>query len=474
MNVVNPPPEPTLYTAPRGIADVLGLTTAMRMIRRRLSLILTAGIIAAAATFAFIMLQPATYTGSALLLLSARQEAPGRGALAAAAPASPIDSEIELLRSPALMDDLAQALGMQSGATQTNAVELDLASVIDIRRRGATGVVEIRARSGSAERARLIANTYVDVYLTSQLNAALGGDLQTNAIASERLAQLRQDAQEKESAAEALREEAGASGDIEAALGDLQTQVQQAQSELSNRQARYRRVQELRSAGASIDAVAGALGSAALNGLLERSAELNRRLEDLNQRYLPNHPDVVAARAERTDLDQRIEREVQRAAVEQADQVASARARLDSLQQSLRSASGGLRGTTNSSARLQELEQQAAESRRVYESFLERQQSVTSVGGPGAADARLLSYASLPAAPTSPQLRVALALAIAAGLLLGLGAGAFVDVFDQSVKNADDLEAKVGHKAISSIPTISKRMMRQMPPAERHPSGYLV
>jgi capsular exopolysaccharide synthesis family protein len=47
-------------------------------------------------------------------------------------------------------------------------------------------------------------------------------------------------------------------------------------------------------------------------------------------------------------------------------------------------------------------------------------------------------------------------------------------LFDQSVKNADDLEAKVGVPAVTSIPTISKRMMRQMPPAERHPSGYLV
>jgi capsular exopolysaccharide synthesis family protein len=48
------------------------------------------------------------------------------------------------------------------------------------------------------------------------------------------------------------------------------------------------------------------------------------------------------------------------------------------------------------------------------------------------------------------------------------------EIFDQSVKNADELEAKVGYPAIASIPTISKRMMRQMPPAERHPSGYLV
>lgn len=473
MNVMNTPPDP-LSSAPRGLADVLGVTVAMRMMRRRLSLIIGVGALAAVATFTILMLQPATYTASALLMITPRTQAPVASTAVGAPPApSVIETEIELLRSPALMDDLAEALGMRGGDA-TNAVEVDLASVIDIQQRGNTGVVEIRARSGSAERAQLIANTYADVYLTGQINALVGGETQSSEIASERLAQLREDAQAAQSAAEAFRTEAGLNdgGGVESALGDLQTQIQQVQAELNDRQLRYRRIQELRSSGASLDAVAGAINSANLNALLQRSEELDRRLEDLNQRYLPNHPDVQAANAERADLDGRIRAEVQRASVDLTDQASAARARLESLQQSLRAASGDLRGTTGASDRLRELEQQAEESRQVYEAFLQRQQAV---GGSGAnTDARLLSHASLPAAPSSPQLRIALALAIAAGLLLGLGAGAAIDMFDQSVKNADDLEAKVGHKAIASIPTISKRMMRQMPPAERHPSGYLV
>ena len=48
------------------------------------------------------------------------------------------------------------------------------------------------------------------------------------------------------------------------------------------------------------------------------------------------------------------------------------------------------------------------------------------------------------------------------------------ELSDQSVKNAEDIDSKVGYPSVASIPTISKRMMRQMPPAERHPSGYLV
>lgn len=472
MNVMNTTTElPT--SAPRGVADMLGMTAAMRVIRRRLTLILAVGVTSALVAFAVLMLQPATYTASALLLISPRMpDTVGSvNPLAPAAPiVSPVDSEIVMLRSPALMDDLAQQLGMAS-RTPTNAAELDLASVISVERRAGTNVIEISARSGDPARAQLIANTYADTYLTSQLNAALGGSSQESSVASERLAQLRQDAQEAESAAEAFRQQAGVGGE---GAGDISSQVQQAQADLADRQARYQRVQAARSSGGSADSVANALGSSSLNALMQRSSELNRRLEDLNQRYLPSHPDLQAATAERADLDRRIQREVQRASVDLADQVSEARARLATLQGAMRATGDDLRGTTSASENLRDLERQAAESRRLYESFLERQQAVMGQGGSGTVDARLLSYASLPAAPSSPQLRLALAIAIALGLLLGFGAAAIVELFDQSVKNADDLEARTGSKAIASIPVISKRMLRQMPPAERHPSGYLV
>jgi len=277
-----------------------------------------------------------------------------------------------MLRSPALMDDLAQQLGMAS-RTPTNAAELDLASVISVQRRAGTNVIEISARSGDPARAQLIANTYADTYLTSQLNVALGGSVQESSVASERLAQLRQDAQEAESAAEAFRQEAGVVGE---GAADISSQVQQAQADLADRQARYQRVQAARSSGGSADSVANALGSSSLNALMQRSGELNRRLEDLNQRYLPSHPDVQAATAERADLDRRIQREVQRASVDLADQVSAARARLEALQGTMRATGDDLRGTTSASDNLRDLERQAAESRQLYESFLERQQAV--------------------------------------------------------------------------------------------------
>jgi polysaccharide biosynthesis transport protein len=478
MNMMNKEPSSTPAPAPRGLADVLGLTAAFQLLRRRTTLITIVGLSTLVAVFGFLILQTPVFSATALVMINAPPQS-GGSVSGDASTTQAIDSEIELLRSPALLNELAAQLGLQASrnpAAPAEDVATNLAEAIEIERRGVTNIVEVTATSTDRLRAQVIANTYVDVYVNNQLNARVSNAGRENSALSQRLAELRTDVEEKERAAEDFRIETGlaSSEDGGAPVVDYQGQLQQAQADLSERQARYRRLQELRTANAPTDSIATAVNSEALRGLQTREADIVARQTDLENRYLPNHPAVQAIRAERQDVESRIQREIQRASVELGDQVSAARARVQGMQSSLRSTTNDFANLANASTRLRELERAATESRELYESYLQRNQDLVDRASLAMADARILSYAGAPTAPSSPQLRIALALALAAGLLAGLLAGIAVEMFDQSVKNADDLETKVGHKAIASIPTISKRMMRQMPPAERHPSGYLV
>jgi len=477
MNVVNKEPslDPSRNEAPRGLADMIGLTAAKNMFRRRMWLITIGAAAAAVLTFAGIMLQPRTFTATSMLILNQLPSA------ATATQASPIDAEVALLRSPALMNELAAALGMD-GAQQTPGLTEGLARAISVEPRAESGIIEIRARASTAQRAQLIANTYADVYLASQLNMSANGAMTENSWLSRRLAELREDVQAKEDAVNAFRLESGIGSPDDAVIepqnDNIAGQLAAAQGELSDREARLRQFTDLRSSGASFDAIANAANSATINSLREREADISRRQQDLENRYLPTHPAVQAVQMERRDLDAQIEREVQRAQANMESEVARARSRVQALQQARRSAAPAPQApaANNASAQsqLRDLEQQAQEARALYESFIERSQHSSDQSQLSAPTTRLLSAAALPGQPSSPQLRFALLMMLAAGLIAGIGAGLIAELFDQSVKNADDLEAKVGVPAISSIPTISKRMMRQMPPAERHPSGYLV
>lgn len=474
-------------SAPQGLAELFGVTAAMQMLRRRFLIMALVGATAAAAAFTFLMLQTPSYTATSLLIINPRQETVlNSQAVVGALPlqSSAIDSEIELLRSPALMNDLAAALGLQSQRTGGEVVSTEdiadsLAGAITVNRRGMTYVIEMTARSTDAQRAQLIANTYADVYIASQVNQRVDTAQRANSWLSRRLAELRDDVQAKESAAETFRVQSGlvsAQGSTlqEQQTINVQSQVLQAQADLAEREARYRQLQELRDSGAPLESIGNALNSETVRGLREREADIARRQSDLENRYLPTHPAVQAIRAERQDIENQIQREIQRITVNLGNEVSVARARLATLQNSMREAAGDLSTNSGASVRLRELEREATASREVYESYLQRYQEIADQDQLNISDARLLAYASTPSSPSSPKLRISLALAIAIGLLLGIGAGVVAEILDQSVKNADDLEAKVGYPAIASIPTISKRMMRQMPPAERHPSGYLV
>jgi capsular exopolysaccharide synthesis family protein len=462
---------------PRSLADLLGVMVVLQVLRRRMLLMAIAGGAAAVVTLAFMMLRPPVYTATALLMVTPRAEAPAQASVAGSQ-ASSVDAEVELLRSPALINQLAAALGMQNATDPAAATVIgeELSGALEVRRRNGTFMVEIRAHSAQPERAQVIANTYADVYIASQLNMRANSAEQENALFSRRLAELRADAQSKAAAAEAFRIDNGldAYGPAVDALqpGSLYSQMQQAQAELASREARQRQIESMRGSR-SLEALSNVLNSETLNNLRMREADIVRRQTDLESRYLPTHPALQAVRAERRELEAQIQREIRRTSAALEAETERARTQLQSLQQTLRPAPRDA-AEAEVSNRLRTLQEEAAAAQQVYETYLQRaQQSVDQAQFTGPT-VRLLTNASLPVSPSSPRLSVALALALGLGLLFAAAAGAFAEFFDHSVKNTEDLEQRVGHPAIASIPTISKRLMQQMPPAERHPASYLV
>ncbi|HRK64543.1 MAG TPA: GumC family protein, partial [Terricaulis sp.] len=341
MNVMNsdssgqPPGYPS--SAPQGLAEMFGVTAALQMLRRRMMIMIIVGVAAAVAAFAYLMMRPPEYTATSLVIINPRQENVVRTQdLVGQLPrdSSTIDSEIERLRSSALMGDLAEALGLATangnGATRPTQ---GIGGTINVRRRGMTYVIEISARSTDPERAQLIANTYADVYIASQVNARIDTAQRANSWLSRRLAELREDVQAKESAAENYRMQSGlldaqGSSLAEQQITNVQTQVLQAQADLAEREARHRQLQELRASGAPIDAIGNAINSDTVRQLRAREAEIAQRQSELEQRYLDTHPAVQAVRAEREDITRQIEREIQRISVNLGNEVAVARARL--------------------------------------------------------------------------------------------------------------------------------------------------
>src|SRR5262249_37268901 len=160
-----------------------------------------------------------------------------------AAASTAVDSEIELLRSPALMNDVAEAVGLRrtgDSAGRADATTADvvnnIARAISIKRRGATNVIELSAHANNNLRAQQLANTYADVYIANQLRAHVDSSQQANSWLARRLSELRESVETKEGAAEAFRvqarlpaDDATATPAVDIQGSDPRAQVQLAQ-----------------------------------------------------------------------------------------------------------------------------------------------------------------------------------------------------------------------------------------------------
>jgi polysaccharide biosynthesis transport protein len=482
------PPRQADYGATN---EGLDLQTLIAVMLRRWPFI--AGIGAAVfVVVALVMLaQPRMYTATASIMINPREDrvVGADQALVQGPPSSVIvDSEIEVLRSPRLALAVAESLHLDidpvwgspgAGSDGMRAAAAKVADATNVQRRALSYVIDVSVTARHPQEAARIANAVVETYLQSTENARLATTARASDWLGQRLAELRQNVQSKEAEAEVFRARTGlltAEGRTltEAQTSDIQRAVLDARTDLAEREARHRQVQNLLRSGGSVESIDQALESQTIRDLRRQEAELTRQQAEYESTLGERHPFVARGRAELEDVRRQLAAEISRISQRTRNDADVARARLATLQRSLAASSGQLVSNNEEQVRLRELEREAAAARAVYESFLQRSHEVAGQGALGQTTAHIVSEAAAPTAPSSPRPLLAITIALLAGLIAGALAAFGVEALDDTVKSADDIEQGVGVPALAVVPTISKKALRLMAPEDRHPSGYLV
>lgn len=385
------------------------------------------------------------------------------------------DATVQADSSPA---PRGAAANMPPPAAQVDsAVVSAVTEAIDIRRRGLSYVVEVSAKSQSPERAAEMANGLSNIYLKSLAEARYDASDKANAWLKDRLDELKVEVQQKQAAAQAYRAQHNLMtvqgiGLAEQQIAVLQSALLQTQAEYAQRRSEYEQLNSISRRGQSASSPSG--GSDAMRELRAQEAEAGKKVAELENRYGPNHPLLQQAKEEKAALDARIGEEMQRTAATAKVESDALAARLATQQQEL----GGLRGQLVAGnfdqVRLDALETDAEAAQSVYESFLQRYHEVARQGTLSNAGSRLLSLARLPVAPTSPHLLLNGALAVVAGLVLAFLAGLLAEQFRSTIATSEEVEQRVGARALVAVPALRSRDMRHLPNGNRNPTGYLL
>jgi len=297
---------------------------------------------------------------------------------------------------------------------------------ITVKRQGLTRVINITSTAGTAGRARDIANAWARLYIAQQ------GDVHDEATkgASEwlnsKLTELKGQAEAAEQAVQDYKiahNLMNAEGDSTIAATEITTLDQQLQStkaEQAEIDARLSVTKQQIASGSKGDDVGVALNSDVIKNLRTQRAELTQRIAELNVRYGPRYPDVLKAQHQLQDIDVQIQAEINRNVSNLEAESQIQKQRVASLQNSVSHARGALASNNQALVKLNELQRNADAVTSLYKAYLDRYQQTSTQTGLDKTDARVMSTAILPEHPSSPNIPITSAIAVAGSLMLGV------------------------------------------------------
>jgi uncharacterized protein involved in exopolysaccharide biosynthesis len=428
-----------------GKAEEFRLSDLARIARAHMRLVVVTIFCVIALAAVVVLVLPLRYSASAMVMLDPRKNnVADVSAVVSELPVDPasVADQIQILNSRDLAGRVIDRLGL-SGDPEFNPAltpgyfaggdltpEQQRNAEVDAFRKhltveavGLSTAIEIAYAARDPEKASRIANAIADIYISTEMDAKLNATTATTDWLTQRIRQLSHQVQAAESNVQAykaehnINEAADGTSLVDQQLTAINGQLVTARSDLAEKQASQGRIDSLMKTGHAND-VSQVVASPLIVQLREQQAEIIRNEADLATRYGPKHPKLIAAQNQERDLQAKIDQETDRIAGSVGNDVSVARAHVGSLQSSLRQAEMEATDQNMARVRLKALEANASSTRSMYEAFVVRLRETQSpIGIP---DARVISHASAPTAPSSPPRMLIMAASLPAGLLLGL------------------------------------------------------
>lgn len=362
---------------------------------------------------------------------------------------------------------VAQASAEQAFRPEQNRLKIMQAVRAALKISGvhATRAITIEVTSVEPEKAALIANTLADLYILDQLDQKFEATRRASSWLNDRITKLKEKVRTSEAAIEAFKANlaVGTAQGVDLTdqqIAELNTELISARAATAEAAARYNQVQRRIEKG-GMAAASNVVSSPLILTLRTRLADLRRQEAELGTRYGDKHPRIINVRAEIADARGGISIEVRKIVEGLKNDVAVARAREAALDRSLTDLEDKSVQLSRSSVELRQLEREADADRLIYETFLSRFRETSEQEGLQAADARLLTSATPPLEPSSPNRKKVLVIAAVMGLGIGLALVALLESMAKTFRAVSEVAKWTGLPVLAIIPRWRRRRTRK-------------
>jgi len=468
------------------------ISSLLRSVRRNIRVVVATTVIGTTIAAAVVFTITPQYKASVELLVDPRRTQLLKDREVVNGPGTDngvIESEAEMLQSPALMRLVAERLDLQhddefgspgligrikalilwpvrnllgigGGGNPLAGVAGALAAAVDAKRRNLTYVIELTVWSRDAAKSARLANTIADLYIAAQIAAKRDTAKQITQWLNQRVDELRERVTASENAYEKYKAESGLFDSGGENLSDrqiqqLSEQLVQARAQAAQAQAKYEQLKQitpdkLQVAAASPDV----LQSGVVSNLRGQYADTAKYAAELTTRYGPQHPKVQIAQSQLENLSAQITEEISRIVGSAKSEYEMAKSRQESLEASLNDLKQRAGEFNQAAIRLHELEREAQANRDLFQAFLSRAKETSAQLDMQLPDSRVVSAATAPTKPHYPSRTPLIGIAFFGSLGLGIGMALARAALAKGVRDAEDIKTLFGLYPLASIPLV--------------------
>ncbi len=509
LKISKPVHAPSYATGPAEQESSASIGDALAILKRQKWTILTALLITTVLAITYSVMSTKQYTGTALFFVDARKVnlLQDQSILGEAVLDSPtMDSQLEVIKSerialavinkldlkhdpeftnprPGLIGFLLSPItsfagrlfGSSSSSTKGDANLLLERQVVEafernltVKRQGLTYVVEIDYMSVSPTNAARIANAVADAYMQDQLDTKYDATRRANAWLQDRLSGLREQALNADHAVQQFKVDhnivdTGRGLMNDQRLDELGSQSGQAAQAVTEAKARLDRITEIMGKGVSAGNITDTLKNDVITRLRSQYVDIAKQEADISARYGKGHLAAVNDRNQMQQIANSIVEEVKRIAETYRSDYQIALSRQDSVKKDMDELVAQSRSLSNSSVQLRQLESVAQSYRTLYDNFLQKFMETTQQESFPITDARVITVATPPLAPSRPRTMLIVPAGVMLGLLIG-GVIAFMrEHFDKVFRTPAQLEALLNTEVLGVVPKLTKaEMLRKL------------
>jgi capsular exopolysaccharide synthesis family protein len=254
-------------------------------------------------------------------------------------------------------------------------------------------------------------------------------------------------------------------------MSELNIALINARAELATKEAKSQQVDRLLSTGGDLQAISDVLESVVVSALKAQHAVVTRREADLRLRYGERHPEVLAAQAERRDIEEQIAAEIQRLVGNLKNEVEAAQAREAALARALTSVSDRSETEGQVGVQLRDLERIATANKELFETFLSRSKIAEEKSTMLHSGVRVITHAEVPDAPIFPNKPLFAALGLVLGVLFGGVAAVLRELLTSGFMAKREIEEVLAVPVLASVPRLADWSGPRKAPAQ--PVAYL-